>query len=372
MSDPRPNAFLRYLILLLVTSLVAGMGWWWLKDGEGVSAGKPVVSLKGAALVSITKVTMMDFTLDLDAIGTVRAFESTEISPNVTEVVTALHFDDGNFVKKGSLLAELSDAEEQAMLASARATLTEEEREIIRLQNLVKDGAAPEARLAERRTLADIAKQKILEAEARLADRRILAPFDGWVGLRRISVGALVSPGVVITTLDKVDVVKIDFSVPETYLAGVKAGVSIVTRVASLGDKDFKGVVAQLDSRIDPVTRSVAARAEVANPDLLLKPGMLVMVKLSMEPRRSLSMPERALVPLGAKKFVFALNGGKAVRQEIETGRRRPGYVELLSGIKEGQTIITDGLVGLQDGALVKVVGEFKKPSEAYDPEVNP
>lgn len=133
--------------------------------------------------------------------------------------------------------------------------------------------------------------------------------------------------------------------------------------------RNFQGI-AQVDSRIDPLMRSVAARAEVPNPKLLLRPGMLVMVKMALEPRMSLSIPERALVPVGSKKFVFAVADGKAKRVEVETGIRKPGVVELTRGLKEGETIITDGLVGLQDGAVVKVSGEYKSPSAAYNPEV--
>lgn len=310
------------------------------------------------------------YSYDIQAIGTVRADETTSISSNVTETVTSLHFDDGDMVKKGDLLATLSCAEEQAMLDSAKATLAEEEREIERLTGLVKTGAAPEARLAERRTLSDIAKQKILEAEAKLSDRRIVAPFDGAVGLRRISVGALVSPGTIITTLDKVDVVKIDFHVPETVLPYLKPGTEIVTKAEAAGGKIFKGKLAHLDSRIDPVTRAVPARAEVPNPERLLRPGMLVAVDLAMEPRLSLSIPERALVPVGSKQFVFGVDQGKAKRLQITTARRKPGFVEVLSGLKEGQIIIADGLVGLQDGAEVKVTGEFKAPVAAFNPEV--
>jgi membrane fusion protein (multidrug efflux system) len=249
-------------------------------NGHEPTAAKPSAAVKGAAPVLSAKVARENYALDLDAIGTVRSFESIDISSNVTESVTQLSFNDGDFVKKGTLLALLSDSEEQAMLASAKATLAEEEREIERLKNLVKDGAAPEARLAERKTLADIAKQKIFEAEAKLADRRITAPFDGWLGLRRISVGALVTPGTVIASLDKIDVVKIDFSVPETYLGTVKPGTAIAARTDSDREQqDTKGKVSHLDSRIDPMTRSVATRAEVPNPDLALKPGMLVMVR---------------------------------------------------------------------------------------------
>lgn len=356
-------------MFLLVTGGVVAGGWFFWKKSQPPAPTKGAAVVKPAMLVQVTKVRKESYALDLDAIGSVRAFESIDLSPNVTEVVTGLFFNDGDFVKKGALLATLSDAEEQAMQASAKASLAEEEREIERLKSLVESGAAPEARLAERKTLADIARQKIREAEARMADRRITAPFDGWLGLRRISVGALVSPGTVIASLDKIDIVKIDFSVPETYLDSVKPGTAIVARAASLSSKDFKGTLSQMDTRIDPVTRSLAARAEVPNPDTVLKPGMLVMVKLALEPRSSLSVPERALVPVGSKKYVFTHADGRAKRVEVEIGRRKPGFVEVLKGLTEGQVIITDGLVGLQDGAAVKVTAEFERPARVFNPE---
>ncbi len=371
MSEHRPSALLRLFVFIIVTAVVVAGGWWFWMRSQASSGVTSAPGKKGAMQVEVAKVGREDYALDLTAIGTVRAFESTDISPNVTEAVTGLFFDDGDFVKQGALLATLSDAEEQAMLASAQATLAEEEREIARLKNLVESGAAPAARLQERQTLADIAQQKIIEAQAKLADRRITAPFDGWLGLRRISVGALVSPGTVITALDKIDVVKVDFSVPETSLGSVTPGsTKILALAASHDSREFGGTLAQMDTRIDPVTRSVAARAEVPNPDLLLKPGMLVTVKLSLDPNVSLSIPERALVPIGSKKYVFTLAAGdKAKRVEVEIGRRKPGYVEILKGLKEGQVIITDGLVGLLDGAAVKVTANFKEPSHAFNPE---
>lgn len=364
----KPSLWLRTLIFLLVSGALAAGGFWLWKRSQTQVAAKASAP-KGASPVLVAKVARENFALDLDAVGTVRAYESIDISPNVTESVTQIFFNDGDFVKQGTLLATLSDAEEQAMLASAKASLAEEDREIARLKKLVEDGAAPEARLAERKTLADIARQKILEAEAKLKDRRITAPFDGWLGLRRISVGALVTPGTVIASLDKIDVVKIDFAVPETYFGSVRPGTAISAHAVAAAGKAFIGKVSQLDSRLDPVTRSIAARAEVPNPELALKPGMLAMVTLAVEPKMSLSIPERALVPMGAKAYVFAVEGDKAKRHEVRTGRRKPGYVEVVSGVAEGQVIIADGLVGLQDGNAVKVAGDYGGPVKAFNPE---
>lgn len=365
----KPSFWLRLLMFLLVTGAMVAVGGWYLRRSQAGAAVAKAAKAKGAADVLSAKVTRENYAMNLDAIGTVKAFESIDISSNVTESVTSLSFNDGDFVKQGTLLATLSDSEEQAMLASAKASLAEEEREISRLKKLVEDGAAPEARLAERKTLADIARQKIFEAEAKLKDRRILAPFDGWLGLRRISVGALVTPGSIIASLDKIDVVKIDFAVPETYFGSVKADTKISAHAVAAADHAFEGKVAHMDSRIDPVTRSISARAEVANPELALKPGMLVMVSVQVEPKLSLSIPERALVPMGAKAYVFAVENGKAKRHEVRTGRRKPGYVEILGGLNEGQVVIADGLVGLQDGNAVKVVGDYGGPVKAFNPE---
>lgn len=365
-----PSVWTRLLVFALVLGGVAAAGWWiWKKQTS--SDGSPTASRRGGATeVLTTKVIKDNYVLDIVSVGTVRAYESINISANVTETLTSLHFEDGDYVKEGTLLATLSDSEEQAMLASAKASLSEEEREIERIRSLVKDGAVPEARLEERRTLAEIAQQRIREAEAKIADRKIVAPFDGWVGLRRISVGALVSPGTVISTLDKIDVVKIDFSLPETVLGQVKPGARIQTRADGAGDALFEGTISQIDSRVDPVTRSVAARAEIANPDLLLRAGMLVTVKIGLKPSESLSIPERSLVPIGSKQFVFTIADGSAKRVEVQIGRRKPGFVEVTGGLKEGQTIITDGLVGLQDGAPVVESGQFTAPVEAFNPEV--
>ncbi|RFC48028.1 MAG: membrane fusion protein, multidrug efflux system [Verrucomicrobia bacterium] len=360
----RPDFLFRFLLLVLTVGIAAC---------GSHQTGSPVKTARPPALVKTAAVGKGDFALPLRVIGTVNADESSDISSNVTETVAELFFEDGQRVQKGQLLAQLGNAEEEALLASAKSVLAEEEREIERLRGLVAEGAAAEARLAERRTLAEIARQRIREAEAKLADRRVVAPFDGWLGLRRISAGALVSPGKVITTIDKLDVVKIDFGIPETVLGSIQAGTEIVATTESLQHREFKGRVKHLDTRLDPVTRSVQARAEVANPDLALRPGMLTMVELRLEPRRSLAIPERALVPMGSRQQVFTVGGDSAAPVakliEIETGRRVPGSVEVLRGLEEGARVITDGLVGLLDGSAIRLAGEYEGPVAPLNPE---
>ncbi|MCB1237647.1 MAG: efflux RND transporter periplasmic adaptor subunit, partial [Verrucomicrobiae bacterium] len=205
------------------------------------------------------------------------------------------------------------------------------------------------------------------------ADRKIVAPFDGIVGLRRISAGALVAPGTVIVTLDQVSTMKLDFPVPETFLPDLKPGLKIAASSNAYPGRAFEGTVSQVDSRVDPVTRAVTVRAELPNPDGRLRPGMLMTTVLNRNPRRSPALPERAIVPMGRESFVFLLKtdaAGRttAERVAVETGARLPGFVEVRSGLEAGAVTITDGYLGLVSGAEVTVSGEFEGAAPAYNP----
>ncbi len=322
--------------------------------------------------VKVATVTTAEFSDTVEALGTVQALESIDLSANVTETVKALHFEDGDRVKKGQLLAELNDSEEKAMLAAARAQLAEPAREADRLRGLVEGGAVSEVRLQGYETQIDIAEQKIAEIEAQIADRRIEAPFDGVLGFRKVSVGALVAPGDVITTLDVLHPVKFDFTVPETFLGDLEPGLEVVARSGAWPGEVFRGQVTGIDSRVDPVTRSATVRAEVPNEGLKLRPGMLMTTELAKNRSESPSVPERALVALQRQQFVYvveAADGGTVARRvPVEIGRRLPGFAEVVSGLEAGQRVVTDGLLGLRDGAALEVIGEFEGPAEPYTP----
>ncbi len=310
-----------------------------------------------------------EFVDDVLAVGTLRADESIEVSSNVTERIEEIMFDDGQSVAQGDTLALLATRQEEAMLSSAKASLAEETREVERLRQLVAKGAAASINLAERQTQQTVAEAKIGEMEAEVADRRITAPFAGVVGLRRISPGALVTPGTVITTLDKTDTMKLDFTVPETFLGTLTPGLKVAAKSNAFPDRSFGGTIATIDSRVDPITRAVAVRARIPNPDGQLRPGMLMTVNLQRNPRESVAVPERAIIPVRDERSVFKVVGGKAVKAAVVTGRRTPGFVEVLEGIAPGDTVISDGFLGLQDGAEVTAAGSFEAPVEAFDPK---
>ena len=200
------------------------------------------------------------FTDRIEALGTLRANESVELTASVIEKVNALYFEDGNRVADGDFLVEMTSAEEHAQLEEARALTVEADRQYRRVKSLAAQGTAARSLLDERRRQQETARARLSAIESRLSDRLIKAPFAGVVGLRNISVGALIEPGDIITTLDDDSVMKLDLSVPDVYLARLKPGLTVIARTRTYKDREFKGEVRSIDSRIDEVSRSVVVR----------------------------------------------------------------------------------------------------------------
>ena len=182
----------------------------------------------------------------------------------------------------------------------------------------------------------------------------IRAPFAGRVGLRRVSVGSLVNPGAVITTLDDTSVVKVDFAVPENDIAALREGLSISARSSAYPSREFQGRVQSVDARIDAASRAVTVRAVVPNGDGLLRSGMFVTVLLTRDQREAVVIPEEALVPEQDRQYVFVVADGKSVRREVQIGTRQPGRVEIVSGLTAGERIVVEGTVKVRDGEAVR------------------
>jgi len=292
----------------------------------------------------------------VEALGTLRANESVELTASVTETVTAIHFDDGDRVQQGKVLVEMTSAEEHALLEEARSTADEARRQYERLRTLVAERNATEANLDQRHREWETARARLAAIESRLADRLVRAPFSGVVGLRNLSVGALVTPGDLITTLDDDSIMKLDFPVPSTYLEVLRAGLAIVATARAYDARDFEGVVEAVASRVDPVTRSLMVRAVLPNPDRALKPGMLMRVELLKNPRRAVVVPEEALVPRGDEQFVMVVADNDTVEErKVRIGTRAPGKVEIVEGLAEGERVITHGTLKVRPGQKVQI-----------------
>lgn len=300
-----------------------------------------------------------DFVDRTEALGTLKANESVALTVNVTETVTAIHFDDGQRVGKGQVLVEMTSGEEHAQLEEARANLDEAKRQYDRVRQLESQGIEAQSLLDLRRREVDTAHARLAAIESRLADRLIKAPFPGVLGLRNTSVGALVDVGDTITTLDDDSVMKLEFAVPSTYLASLHPGLSIRARTRAYGERVFEGKVKVVDSRVDPVNRSVLVRALIPNPQTILKPGMLMTVELLRNPRKTLVIPESALMPSSGEQFVMRVEGARMLAQKrrVEIGARRPGEVEVIGGLQAGDLVITHGMEKARLGEPVRIKG---------------
>ena len=204
--------------------------------------------------------------------------------------------------------------------------------------------------------MRNITRQRIREVEARIRDRSIRAPFDGILGLRQVSVGALVEPGDLITTIEDLSRIKLDFNVPATHLGALQRGAVIHAYSSGWGNERFEGTVATIGTRIDPETRSVLVRAIIANPDMRLRPGLLMTVQLLNRQRQALMIPEEALVPVQRRHYVLTVGEDRMVeRKQVSIGQRQPGLVEITEGLLPGERVIVRGTTRVRPGQHVSV-----------------
>lgn len=317
------------------------------------------------ALVEAAPIAPETFTDNLDAVGTAFANEQVVLSAPVTERITSLNFSDGGYVGKGQVIATLAAGQERAELAAAQAQALAAQQQLDRIQALKARGFATAASLDSQVALANAARASAQQARASIGDRVVRAPFSGWVSLRTVSPGAIVTAGTPIATVSDISRIKLDFTIPETRLSMVREGQAIKAVSAAWPDRPFTGTIATIDPVIDPATRAVRIRAILPNPDRALKPGMLLTVNVIAKQRQSLSVPELAVVGDGEDRFVFVVEDGKAKRTKVDTGIRQNGLVEILGGVKAGQTVVTDGVVKLTDGVPVRLPGDKPEAKSA-------
>ena len=282
-----------------------------------------------------------------------------------TQLVERVRFVDGQRVARGQVLVELKDTEQDAGLAQAEARQVQAKRAYDRYKTLGDQGFASKAAMDQfeanwRATLADVNA-----ARARQSDRVIRAPFSGVVGLSDVAPGALVNPGAPIVTLDDVSVMRVDFQVPERDLAQLRVGQTLLATSDAFPGTTITGRIAKLDTRVDERTRAITARAEFANTDGRLKPGMLMRVGVSRGSRTGPAAPEAAVSVQGETAFVYVIRqrpatggrpaGAMVEQRTIVTGARQNGFVEIREGAKLGDKLVADGLNKIQPGMPVRV-----------------
>ena len=297
----------------------------------------------------------------VEALGTTRSIESTQITSTVTEKVKAIHFTDGQKVKRGQLLVELEKAEQQAELARAEAIRGERKLALERIRKLDERKLTSLDEVDRTRLELEQAEASIRVTKARINDRLIRAPFDGVVGLRNISVGALVETGDLITTLDDASIMKLDFSVPSIVLSDIRLGMKLKATASALAGLEFDGTIESINNRIDPVTRTVIVRALVPNPEGRLLPGLLMQVDVLRNEREAIVTAEAAMLPMADRQYVMRVVGegddATVEKLEVSTGLRMPGYIEILEGLSAGDLVVTHGNHKLKPGDKLNIIG---------------
>lgn len=325
--------------------------------GPGGGPPPPAVLVGKAQIGSVTH--------EIIAVGSLRSNESVVIQPEITGRVAEISFNEGEAVVKGATLIRLDDSVYRAELQQAQAQLALSRANYARASDLFKRGNA-----AERTRDESLAQQRIAEANAALAQALLdkttmTAPFDGILGLRQVSPGDYVKPGDPVVNIESINPIKVDFRIPEVHAAALKVGQEISVTLDPLPGKTYGGTVYAIDPLIDPNGRAVLLRAHVDNAQTELRPGMFARVKLVLERRDdAIMLPETAVFPMGLKRFVYKVVDGKAARAEVQTGLRRDGKVEIISGITLDDPIVIEGQSKIQDGRPLTQIAADKPPEK--------
>ena len=341
----RPLAAFAFLTAMALTLAACG--------GDDAAAPE---SAGSATAVTIEPVLMRPWSDTVQALGTVKARESVTVTAKVSETVEDVHFQSGDVVKAGAPLVTLSGRQQRASLAEAQANAKEADRMYRRQAELAGQQLIARASLDTQRATRDAANARVSQIQAQLSDRVIRAPFAGVLGLRQVSPGTLVTPGTAIATLDDTARVYVDFPVPEASLSHLAAGQVLTATSAAWPGREFSGTVGTVDSRIDPVTRAVTVRGDVANDDRALRPGMLLQVTLIRPERQALVVPEISIVQVGNSSYVFRVRDDDTVeRADIEVGGRRGGFARVMAGLEASDRVVVDGTGKLRAGEKIRV-----------------
>lgn len=343
------------IIALILLAVTTG-GYWYAADPAGGNdADAATGPQRDPATVDVALVEQSKLARRVEAVGTTLARQSIDIQAAAAGRVVAIDFVPGRFIEAGSTLVRLDDAAEQADVAEAKADLRAARIAFDRARQLGSSNTIAQASVDEQEAAFDAAQARLQRAEKQLRDRTIKASFSGRTGLMQVNVGARVDQSTVITTLDDLAEIEIDFSVPEVFFGAIRAGQQVKATSAAFGDRVFKGLIDTVDSRIDRVSRAFKVRARIPNPDLALPAGMFVAVDLTLQEREALTVPEEAVLAAGGDNIVFVVTDKKAERRPVALGQRDFGVVEIVDGLEVGEQVVIKGLQRVRDGGAVTI-----------------
>ncbi|MGV3560405.1 efflux RND transporter periplasmic adaptor subunit [Larkinella arboricola] len=328
--------------------------------GPGGAGGR---GAGGPTPVNVFVVASQNLKDEVVATGSLIAAEQVDIYPEVSGRIVQLNIQEGRSVSQGTLLVKLYDGDLQAQLQKLKAVEENNRRTEERNKQLLERGGISQqeydiASTNLKSTLADIELTK-----ASIRRTEIRAPFSGTIGLRNVSLGAVVNPNTLIARLQQTNFMKLDFSVPEKYGSAVKIGSTISFQIDG-SDKVFNGSVYAIEPGVEEATRNLRIRARVANNSANLRPGSFAKVNLVINTTNALVVPTQSVIPQTRGSQVIVIENGKAVFKDVKTGLRNANVVEVTQGLQRGDTVATTGLIFLRPDAPVKVAKVDKLTGE--------
>lgn len=371
-----------YPVVALVGIVAASGAAWWYQNrapSQAVPSQGSVVSPASSApgagrpvTVEVARVEITRLVDDVQAVGSLRSRQGVVLRPEVSGRVIRLNFRDGDRVRRGQLLVQLDDQLPQAQVKQSEAELSIARTNHKRNQELLAQNFISQRTVDESAANLDVAQAKLALAQATAARLKIVAPFDGIAGIRAVNVGDYLKDGTDMVNVEDIDVVYVDYRLPERFQTQVKKGQKAMVDIDALPGRTFDALIQAIDPLIDANGRSIAVRATIDNRQQLLRPGMFARVTTVFgERERALVIPEEAIVPQGGRQFVIKVVNGPekdslvSKRVDVKVGIRRPGRVEILDGLGEGDTVVTAGQQRLQkDGTALKVIDTGRAPAK--------
>jgi len=298
----------------------------------------------GPVAVEIAPVKAEAAVMAAQAVGSLRAAQTTMLRPEVAGRIVRLAVNDGQRVARGAVLVQLDDAVQQAQLQQALAQSSTAESNVRRQQELLTQGFVSASAVEQAQSAAAVAQASVALARAQVARLQVRAPFGGVAGIRLVSLGDYVREGADLVSLEDASKLWADFRLPEQFAGQLRTGQPVKVSVDALPGTTLAGVVEAVDAQADVNGRSLLVRARLSQQVPNLRSGLFVRVSLELGRREgALWVPEEALVPQGGKLFVFRVKAGEATRTPVKVGARKPGWAEILEGVQPGDQVVSAG-----------------------------
>jgi membrane fusion protein (multidrug efflux system) len=358
-------AILRQLLILLVLAGIGYGAWYGYKQFmAGTQEFGAAAPKRGggdrATPVKTAKAEQRTLVRQLEAVGSTRASQVIDIKPKADGTIVEIVYEAGKRLEQGDVLFRLDDAIQKADLAEAQASLAKAQQALKRGRTLKQSRVMATATLEDLEAARAAAQAQVDRAAQRLADRTIRAPFAGTPSIRRVDLGAQVGSDTVLTRLENLSPMLVEFQVPEQFFSIARPGLMAGATTPAWPGKTFTATLSEVDTSIDPVSRTFRVRAQVPNESVELASGMFMRLTLQLSSDGVVMIPEQSITMEEGTPFVFVVRDGKVERRDVQTGGREPGWVQITDGLTLGEEIVVSGISKVRPGGAVKVVNAEK------------